>query len=171
MLRKNRLGFTLIELMVVIVIIGVLASLAIPRFTEASVRAKAAEAPRVLASWESAFLAATVEVASVSTLAAGAAAFDIPRSKWWRYELSGSGGTAKAEANPIANMGKVKAGEDGAHNPAEYARTTFTLAREASGTQEGGDLVTAVAQDCFDRTGSPNVGRLMLAFMEGGCVD
>jgi prepilin-type N-terminal cleavage/methylation domain-containing protein len=58
----NRQGFTLIERMVVIVIIGVLASLAIPRFTEASSKAKAAEAPRVLSSYETAFLAAAAEV-------------------------------------------------------------------------------------------------------------
>jgi prepilin-type N-terminal cleavage/methylation domain-containing protein len=61
MLRLTKQGFTLIELMVVIVIIGVLASLAIPRFTEASIKAKVAEAPRVIASFESAFLAAVAE--------------------------------------------------------------------------------------------------------------
>jgi prepilin-type N-terminal cleavage/methylation domain-containing protein len=52
MLRKNRQGFTLVELMVVIVIIGVLAALAIPRFGEASTRARLAEGPRVLAAYE-----------------------------------------------------------------------------------------------------------------------
>ena len=66
MLRMKKQGFTLIELMVVIVIIGVLASLAIPRFTEASVKAKVAEAPRVIASFESAFLTAVAEGADVS---------------------------------------------------------------------------------------------------------
>jgi type IV pilus assembly protein PilA len=96
MLRINKQGFTLIELMVVIVIIGVLASLAIPRFTEASIKAKVAEAPRVIASFESAFLAAVAEGSDVangmsdlifespndpSVAAAGAAA----GSKWFAY--------------------------------------------------------------------------------------
>ena len=45
---KNRKGFTLIELMVVVVIIGVLAALAIPRFLGSTGKAKKSEAKTVL---------------------------------------------------------------------------------------------------------------------------
>lgn len=45
---RNRNGFTLVELMVVIVVIGVLAALAIPRFMGASNRSKASEFKPVL---------------------------------------------------------------------------------------------------------------------------
>ncbi|MGB9561235.1 MAG: type IV pilin protein, partial [bacterium] len=48
MLRRNSKGFTLIELMIVVVIIGILAALAIPRFMEASKKAKITEARNVL---------------------------------------------------------------------------------------------------------------------------
>jgi len=82
-------GFTLIELMVVIVIIGVLASLAIPRFSEASDKAKVAEAPRILASFESAYLATKAEVGNNESITEGDIIFNVNAvnndSKWFSY--------------------------------------------------------------------------------------
>ena len=46
--KKNQKGFTLIELMIVVVIIGILAALAIPRFMQATTKSKQSEAKQLL---------------------------------------------------------------------------------------------------------------------------
>ncbi|KMQ49850.1 Type IV pilin PilA [Chitinispirillum alkaliphilum] len=102
---KNQKGFTLIELMVVIVIIGILATLAIPRFTDAAVRARASEAPRVLASYESAQLAYIAERGTPGNLD-NLIMEDAETTQWYNYEEQGEeGGTYRATAQ--GNIGGI----------------------------------------------------------------
>ncbi|OGC93998.1 MAG: hypothetical protein A2142_07265 [candidate division Zixibacteria bacterium RBG_16_48_11] len=46
--RKSQEGFTLMELMIVVVVIGILAALAVPRFLKAGARSKQSEAKSIL---------------------------------------------------------------------------------------------------------------------------
>ena len=47
-MRTNKRAFTLLELMIVVIIVGILASLALPRFIDAAKRARESEAMSVL---------------------------------------------------------------------------------------------------------------------------
>ncbi|MDR2693814.1 MAG: type II secretion system GspH family protein, partial [Chitinispirillales bacterium] len=106
-------GFTLIELMVVIVIIGVLASLAIPRFSEASDKAKVAEAPRILVSFESAYLAGKAElgdsVKSMDDIIFDSAALS---SRWFAYSSQNSDGLLRGFQGATKSViGKINIGD------------------------------------------------------------
>jgi len=101
---RNKKGFTLIELMVVIVIIGILAALAIPKFTSASDKAKWSEAPTVLASYENAQLARLSETNALGALTD--LVFEPPTSsKWFTYDGSTTGTySAAVDGNDIGGV-------------------------------------------------------------------
>ncbi|HET8657151.1 MAG TPA: prepilin-type N-terminal cleavage/methylation domain-containing protein [Longimicrobiaceae bacterium] len=97
-LKKND-GFTLIELMIVVVIIGILAAIAIPKFSQVSKNAKQSEAYPVLAQictlQQSYFLKNDAYATSESTLTGWAD----PGAKYFTFT---STGTASTAANAVA---------------------------------------------------------------------
>ncbi len=110
-------GFTLIELMVVIVIIGVLAAIAIPRLTSMSAKAKIAEAPQALGTYERLQDAFITEVDSVGT--GTQIKFVAPSSKWFTYAANTTAGTA------TATLGKA-VGDCGTANVFSSVKTNAT---------------------------------------------
>jgi type IV pilus assembly protein PilA len=85
MQMKIQKGFTLIELMVVIVIIGILSALAVPKMFGTSAKAKAAEAPNVLSNWETLQSAYTQEAGRVGNWGEIGFRDPTPDSKWFDY--------------------------------------------------------------------------------------
>jgi len=101
--------------MVVIVIIGVLASLAIPRFSEASAKAKMSEAPVVMASYETGVHMATTEASAtdLATMTFGDIVMDPPKdSKWWDYKADNPD-TKKIATDPFTAKAAGKMGSFG----------------------------------------------------------
>lgn len=82
-MKKVQQGFTLIELMIVIAIIGILAAVALPAYQDYTVRAKASEI--VLA-------ASTCRTAITEYYQSGDAT---PAANGWGCESSGAGGSSK----------------------------------------------------------------------------
>jgi len=101
MLRlRSRKGFTLLELIIVVIVIGILASIALPRFIRVAERARIAEAKSVLDALRSAQMR---YAAQWNAYTGNPALLDTPPppAKYFTFSLS-PGGIAVPETTVIA---------------------------------------------------------------------
>ena len=89
---KRKKGFTLLELMIVVIIVGILASLAIPRFITATAKAKEAEAKNILGSIRGSQMRYYLENNFNYTTTIGDLDIDLTTSKYYTYTAIDSGG-------------------------------------------------------------------------------
>src|SRR6478752_9747740 len=99
-MRKLQKGFTLIELMIVVAIIGILAAIAIPNFIKFQARSKQSEAKANLKAIFTAQKAFFQEKDRFSTLT-GEVGFEPERNNRYAYFLTGTGTIEDRSASTI----------------------------------------------------------------------
>lgn len=128
-MKMKNSGFTLVELMVVIVIVGILAAVAIPRFTVAQHKAKASEYPTVLTQIFTAQGTYEAETGTFANVAAGTAA-----------DWAAIGMTDPSNAGGVSNYFDYGAAGAGAGAAATFTATASVVT--PFGTLTGGETAT-----------------------------
>lgn len=113
MKRSMQKGFTLIELMIVVAIIGILAAVALPAYQDYTLRAKMSEV----------VLAASACRTSVTETYQTNNAASLPTAGNWGCEVSGTGATKYVALVSTNNMGSVQVTARGTGNAAIDTKT------------------------------------------------
>lgn len=132
---KSQKGFTLIELMVVIVIIGILSALAVPKMFGTSAKAKAAEAPTIISNWETLESAYAQEKGAAGDFTSIGFKDPGASSKWFTYAApvagGGTGAVMTASVRAGIDFGDCKAGDTFVST---FTTATDSTAHTSSGT-------------------------------------
>ena len=112
---KKRGGFTLLELLMVVIIIAILASIALPQYFRAAERSRASEALQIMATMRGSELRyKALDPGNQYTVALGLLDVDVPgfgtapASKLWTYVVTGAGAGSNAQSTRIAGAAAGK---------------------------------------------------------------
>jgi len=113
---ENRSGFTLVELLIVVLIVGILAAIALPQYRQSVMRARAAEAVNIIGTLERAYTAC---IASKRVLNPGCTATElgvsVSDSDTWAYHVynvdTGSCNGVSGVANKMRICARPKIGD------------------------------------------------------------
>lgn len=125
---RNQKGFSLTELMIAIVIIGILSMIAIPKFTGTTTKAKLSEFPAVLMQIYSLQDAHHMETDKYATTLKDLD-FTDPGSKYFEYSLSGDGKSYTAKATVKEDM------KDGQGNELKGEFVSINEKKEKGGSE------------------------------------
>jgi prepilin-type N-terminal cleavage/methylation domain-containing protein len=86
--NKKKAGFTLIELMIVVIVVGILAAAAIPIYSRVMDRARASEGKALLGTVRTHYLAESAEGVTVTYATGNLSEWGIDTSKnrWWKVD-------------------------------------------------------------------------------------
>jgi len=143
-IQKLKKGFTLIELMVVIVIIGILAAIAIPKLFGMSAKAKASELSPAAGTWIKLQQAYSLESADYGATFK-AIAYTPPQSKVFQIteggdkdkpEWTGTNDKEKLNDCPIGSKWNVKMEKDKADQAKDQDKITTTITGTGNKNEE-----------------------------------
>jgi len=86
--NKKRAGFTLVELMIVVIVVGILAAAAIPIYSRVMDRARASEGKALLGTVRTHYLAESAEGVTVTYTTLGDWGIDTSKNRWWIAETT-----------------------------------------------------------------------------------
>jgi type IV pilus assembly protein PilA len=127
MKRSLQKGFTLIELMIVVAIIGILAAVALPAYQDYTLRAKMSEV----------VLAASACRTSVTESYQTNNAASLPTSGNWGCEVSGTGATKYVKLVSTNNFGAIQVTAQGTGNTGIDTKTMMLAPVVTSGAVTG----------------------------------